>query len=72
MRQVSTADAEAAVQNYGFMGSAETSAKTGLNVEMAFREIARILLERRLQGGSGRKRSVVQLRVNGRKPSKCC
>jgi hypothetical protein len=55
------------------MGSAETSAKTGLNVEMAFREIARILLERRLQmGGSGRKRSVVQLRDNRRKKSNCC
>ena len=68
---MSTAEAEAAVQNYGLVGSAETSAKTGLNVEMAFRELARILLERRLQTG-GRKRSVVQLRANSRKHNKCC
>ena len=73
--QVTSSDAQGFVAQHGLSGFIETSAKSGKNVEQAFREFCKVLVARwkeRQEGEPAPKAQVVSLDREKKKQKKCC
>ena len=73
--EVSTKDAESFVKQHNLSGCIETSAKSGMNVEKAFSEFCKILVQKwkdRQENDPSPKPQVVNLNQQVKKSKKCC